>query len=305
MPPDLGAAPPVILSRIGDWLTALRMHQWSKNLLVFVPLFAAHQYQYATAITQTLIATACFCLCASGAYLINDMIDAASDRQHRTKADRPFAAKRLPVAHGVLVAPALVILGISLATFLPPAFALILGGYVLLTLSYSLLIKRLIVIDVAMLATLYTLRIVAGAAAISVPLSAWLIAFSAFLFTSLALVKRHTELTAHTFDDPETALPGRGYAPVHLGAILTVGVITGLMSALTLALYVLSDASAALYTGRNYLWIASPLLLAWVLRMWLLAHRQQMHDDPVVFAMTDKTSLLIGVLITCVYWMAL
>lgn len=274
------------------WLKALRVHQWVKNVLVFLPLLAAHRVFDLHAVLSSVLAFACFGLCASSVYLTNDLLDLSSDRQHRRKKHRPFAAGTLPLYQGPLVAFLLLIAGFGLAFLLAPTFALVLLGYYILTTAYSLKFKQVVMLDVVVLAVLYTTRILAGAAAIQSKLSFWLLAFSMFIFLSLAMIKRYTELLAAQKSDGIKAA-GRGYQVDDLSLIQSLGSASGYLSVLVLALYVDSTASLSLYRHPHYLWLLCPLLLYWISRSWVIAHRGVMHDDPVVFAVMDKVSRVV------------
>ena len=281
------------------WFKALRVHQWLKNVLVFVPLLAAHQFLQPAAVAQAIAAFIIFGVCASSVYVLNDLLDLGADRAHPRKRKRPFASGRLPLVAGIAIAPLLTIVAFVAAYLLNPRFALVLLGYYVLTLAYSLYLKRIAMLDVLVLAGLYTVRIIAGSAAIASGLSFWLLAFSMFLFLSLALVKRYTEVAAQPSNGQEQ-IKGRGYAASDAGLLATLGGASGYLSVLVLALYIDSTASAALYRHPQWLWLMCPLLLYWISRVWIIAHRGAMHDDPVVFAVTDNVSravLVLGALV--------
>ncbi|RUL64282.1 UbiA family prenyltransferase [Dyella dinghuensis] len=271
------------------WLKALRVHQWIKNVLVFLPLLAAHRVFEPHALISAALAFICFGLCASSVYVTNDLLDLAADRQHRRKKHRPFAAGIIPLYLGPVVALLLLVISFSLAWFLTPTFVLVLLGYYVLTTAYSLKFKRMVMLDVIVLAVLYTTRILAGAAAIQSRPSFWLLAFSMFIFLSLAMVKRYTELLAAQKSSSIKAA-GRGYVVEDLSLIQSLGGSSGYLSVLVLALYIDSTASQSLYRHPHYLWLLCPLLLYWISRTWAIAHRGVMHDDPVVFAVMDNVS---------------
>lgn len=271
------------------WMKALRLHQWLKNLLVFLPLLAAHRLFDSSAVLPAGVAFLAFGLCASGVYLLNDLLDLDADRRHPRKRLRPFAAGTLSLHYGVLAAPLLALAGLALALALSPLFAAVLGGYYALTLAYSLRLKRIEMLDVVVLAALYTVRIIGGAAVIGGGLSFWLLAFSMFLFLSLAMLKRYTELLSMQSNGKVDA-SGRGYSVEDLPLIQSLGGASGYLSVLVLALYINSTASEALYRHPRVLWLLCPLLLYWISRVWMKAHRGLMHDDPVVFAVTDRVS---------------
>ncbi|MDR0183630.1 UbiA family prenyltransferase [Lysobacter arvi] len=279
-------------SRVRAWLKAIRLHQWLKNILVFVPLLASHQFFDIAVIAKSVLAFVAFGLCASGTYLLNDMLDLASDRAHHSKRRRPFAAGDLPVLHGMAVAPALTLLGFAIAIFCNPLFALVLALYYLTTLAYSFRLKRIVMVDVITLAALYTIRIIGGAAAIETALSFWLLAFSMFMFLSLAMLKRYTELVAMRRDGRSHA-KGRDYSVDDLSLVQSLGGACGYIAVLVACLYINSETSAELYRRPELLWLLCPMLLYWVSRAWLMAHRGKMHDDPLVFAARDRISLVL------------
>lgn len=241
---------------------------------------------------NSITAFLAFGLCASGVYLLNDLLDLDADRRHARKRLRPFAAGTLPLASGLLLAPLLALAGLGLAFAVSPPFAGVLAAYYTLTLAYSLQLKRVVMLDVVVLAALYTVRIIGGAVVIGGGLSFWLLAFSMFLFLSLAMLKRYTELHG-LIETGKTGASGRGYAVDDIALIQSLGGASGYMSVLVLALYINSTASEALYRHPQVLWLLCPLLLYWISRVWLIAHRGLMHDDPVVFALVDRVSRVI------------
>ncbi|WP_353236180.1 UbiA family prenyltransferase [Diaphorobacter ruginosibacter] len=271
----------------------LRVHQWLKNLLLFIPLLAAHEWFNVEAMEQLLVAFFSFNLCASSVYIANDLLDLDSDRMHPRKRNRPFASGLVPVWYGVAVAPLLLVVSAVLAAWVGWAFLAWLAVYFALTCAYSWTLKRLILVDCLTLALLYTLRIVAGAAAIQMGLSFWLLAFSVFLFLSLAFVKRYAEIELQVLSGKEK-LHGRGYLTTDAPLIQTMGITAGYSSVLVLALYLNSDAVSKLYASVEIVWVAVPVMIFWVSWMWMQAHRGNMHDDPLVFAMKDRTSLAAG-----------
>ncbi len=287
------------------WLKAMRLHQWVKNFLIFVPLVAAHRVQELPLLIAAATAFVCFGLCASSVYLLNDLIDLADDRHHPRKRLRPFAAGQLSLLSGVWMVPILLMLAFALALWrLPLVFAIGLASYYLLTLAYSLVLKRIMVIDVATLAGLYTLRIIVGGVALAIPLSFWLLAFSVFMFLSLALVKRYAELFQNRARGETGKARGRGYYPDDLPMIGALGAAAGYIAVMVLALYINEAHTKTLYHQPIVIWLACPLLLVWISRVWMLAHRGEMNEDPVVFAVRDQVSLLIGALTALVFWVA-
>lgn len=285
-----------------DYAKALRLHQWLKNLLIFVPAIAAHLF--GAPLLSALIAFFSFSLCASSVYLLNDLLDLKSDREHRTKSRRAFASGKIPLVQGIVLVPVLLAGAASLAALLPLRFAIVLAGYYVLTLAYSFWLKRQMLVDVVTLACLYGVRLLAGGAAVGVTLSPWLGALSVFLFLSLALIKRCTELGERQRagrGDP----PGRGYRLADLSALQSMAAASGYLSILVLALYFNSPAVVALYSWPNRMWLICVLALYWISRVLLLSHRGDMHDDPVVFAATDRVSLLTAVAVGAVVLISL
>jgi 4-hydroxybenzoate polyprenyltransferase/phosphoserine phosphatase len=295
----LGEAP-TPLGRARVWARALRVHQWAKNVLVFVPMFAAHQLGAPT-LWRAVTAFVAFSLCASSVYVLNDLLDLPHDRQHPTKRHRPFASAALPLGQ----APAMIALclggGFVLALTLPLRFLLMLAVYYACTVTYSFGLKRKPVWDVIMLALLYTLRVFAGSAATGIRISPWLLAFSMFLFFSLAVVKRQTELVQHLKSGKGEKLSGRGYMVEDLGMLSSMAASSGYMAVMVMALYVNSADVLPLYRHPSALWILCPMLLFWVSRVLMLSHRGLLHDDPVVFALRDRVSLLIGAVALCAF----
>ena len=282
-------------SGVKTWLRAMRLHQWVKNLLIFVPPMLAHEFINPGVMLQAMLAFLAFGLCASSVYLVNDLLDLGSDRRHPRKRTRPFAAGELQVRDGVLVALLLLALSIGLALAINPYFALVLATYYSVTWAYSLRLKRIALIDVMVLAGLYTLRIIAGSAACLIVPSFWLLGFSVFLFLSLGIVKRFAELEDARQAGKATAL-GRGYGAEDLSLLQSLGTAAGYSAVVVMALYVNSAASANLYTHPKALWLLCPIMLFWISRVWLLTARGQMHDDPIVFALKDRASLVLAAL---------
>ncbi len=295
------AAPTRLLALV----RALRPHQWVKNLLVFVPAILDHKLFLTEPMTKSATAFGAFCCAASSAYLLNDILDLEADRRHPTKRHRPFAAGTLPVGVGLVLVPVLLGLafGVSLAR-LPAPFVELLALYVVLTTTYSLYLKRIAVVDVLVLAGLYTLRVLAGIAAAQVRFSTWLLAFSMFLFLSLAFLKRFTEVSAMDGAASEQ-VRRRGYIRGDREWLGSMGSASGYLSVLVLALYINSEQVVALYRNPLLLWLVCPLLLFWTSRMWLLAHRGQIHDDPIVATVRDPASYVLGALVALVMFAAL
>ncbi len=272
---------------------ALRPHQWAKNALILVPVLAAHRVSEPGKLVDALTAVVAFCLCASSVYVVNDLLDLAADRAHHRKSKRSFAAGDLSLLTGWALAPLLLVAAMLFAAFLPLKFLLVFATYYVSTLAYSFTLKGRVLIDTLTLAGLYTLRIIAGAAAVSVPLSFWLLLFSVFLFLSLAFVKRFTELDSLRRDQRLRAA-GRGYHVEDLAILQSLGTAAGYLSVLVLALYINSPAIEPLYRRPKIIWMLCVLMLYWISRVWMKAQRGEMHDDPVVFALKDRVSLGVG-----------
>lgn len=286
---------PILLADAKPSLPALvrvlRLHQWSKNALLFLPILAAHHLDDRAALLRVALGFLSFGLVASSVYVLNDMVDVESDRSHPRKRLRPFASGALRLGAGFALVPGLLAAGAGIALLLPPMFGVALTAYWFTTLAYSLRIKRVVILDVLVLAALYTVRIYAGAFAAGVPVSEWLASFALFFFLSLAILKRASELAKAT-----QAVPGRGYRPDDRVPVSAMGVASGYVSVLVLALYVTSQDVRRLYTQPAWLWMLCVLVLYWISRMWLLAWRGEVDDDPVVFAIRDPASWVVAVL---------
>jgi 4-hydroxybenzoate polyprenyltransferase len=286
-------------------INALRIHQWAKNLLLFVPLLSSHRIMETQLLLSGLLAFIAFGACASSVYLLNDLLDLPDDRQHPSKCKRPLAAGTLPMVHALILIPVLLLGAFVVALWLLPVqFAGVLAAYYILTLTYSLWLKRVVMLDVVTLAMLYTVRVVAGAAAMSLVATFWILAFCVFIFLSLAFVKRYTELCDARQKGKTEKSFGRGYYPADFELLASLGGASGYISVLVLALYINDAASGTLYQSQKWMWAACPLLLFWLSRVWLLAHRGQMHDDPIVFALRDNVSRWVGAAFMLVFVLA-
>ena len=271
---------------------ALRPHQWAKNILLLVPLVTSHKLFEWPLLVYALTAFVTFSVSASAVYILNDLVDLQADRRHRSKRFRPFASGRVSIPAGGATAAALLVLGVGGSLLLPPVFTGLLLFYLVLTTAYSFSLKRKPMVDVICLATLYSLRIFAGGAAVSVTISPWLLAFSMFFFLSLAFAKRYTEL--ELAQEADGNLANRGYLAPDLDLIRTMGPASGLLSVLVFCLYINSPDVRALYHRPELLWLACPFLLYWISRLWLFACRGFLEDDPVLFALRDRNSYLTG-----------
>jgi len=287
-------------------LEAMRVHQWLKNILIFLPLLADQSFNEPSRVFTSLLAFVVFSLAASGAYLINDLLDPDADRLHATKRQRPLASGRLRLS----TVPGLVLLlegtaaGLA-AIYLPLGFLGVLGGYLVMTTLYSLRLKGVVLIDVLLLAGLYTIRVVAGAAATGITLSMWILAFSMFLFLSLALVKRYGELFALiSAGSGEEGLPARSYRKNDLPILVSMGTASGYLSVLVMALYIVSGEAAQRYSDFGLIWLFCPLLLYWISRTWIVVGRHEMHEDPLVWAVRDQTSRWVALVAAIILLMA-
>lgn len=288
------------------WMQAFRIHQWSKNLLVFIPLFASHRYTEGSSLLESTISFVCFCLCASSIYLLNDFIDLDNDRNHYHKRNRPFAAGNLSVRMGMFAACWLFATGIGLGLMtLSTNFSLALFTYCALSIAYSLLLKSMIIVDVIILASLYTLRIIAGTFSLNLSLSFWLLIFSIFFFFSLALLKRYTEIFNTIKNTDNKLINGRGYQTGDKDIISSLGVSSGFTALLVLMLYLHDPLISQFYVNPKILWLTCPIFLFWLSRLWILAHRGKLNEDPVLFALRDLPSISLITLIGVLFWLSL
>lgn len=274
-------------------LKALRPHQWVKNVLLFVPLLLSRHYIDIDKTIAAFIAFTSFSLCASSVYIFNDLLDIEADRLHPRKRKRPFASGAIPLLFGPPLALGLLLLAFSIAIlWLPIAYVGVLGLYMVVTTAYSASLKSKLLVDVFILAALYTLRIFAGGVATGLTVSEWLLAFSIFMFTSLAFAKRYVEMS-RLLAEGKTSAHGRGYEVGDIPLLESFGATSGYLSVLVFAFYI-HDGLPGFYTHRGWLWLSCPLLLFWISRLWFLAKRGELNDDPVVYAVTDRVSLAVG-----------
>ena len=273
------------------WMKLLRVHQWAKNTLVLVPLVTAQHFDLVS-LSKVIGAFSAFSLAASATYILNDLVDLDADRKHPSKRQRPLAAGTVPVFAAMFLALLFLVVALGGALAIAPLFAAVLVGYLLLTTVYTFFLKRKMMVDIVVLASLYTIRVIGGAAAISVPVSEWLLIFSMFIFMSLALMKRYVELAARIDNDlPDPS--NRNYRKSDLGIVAALAAAAGFNAVTIFALYVSSD-RVVLHEYRHpqALWLVCPILIYWLSRTLLMAHRRQVDDDPIVFAMRDRNSLL-------------
>jgi len=302
---DINSYELVDSDKSNDWLKAIRIHQWAKNILVFVPLFLSHQYINLHLLIAGFQAFILFGFCASSVYVLNDLLDLQDDRKHTYKKFRPFAAGNLSIKSGLLVSILLLFLSFALSILmLPLIFVFWLFIYYILTLVYSVLLKRYVVIDVVTLSILHTLRIIAGAMALNIELSFWLLAFSMFIFLSLAMAKRYAELYELKSTNINEKVHGRGYLASDKQIIASFGTASGYISVLVLALYLNDADTIKYYSNLEIIWFLCPLLLTWISRIWLLSTRGLMNEDPVIFAMHDKFSLYIFAILGILFFIA-
>lgn len=281
-----------------SWRTVakmLRVHQWLKNTLIVVPMALSHEYFNLSMLWSCLLAFFSFSFAASAIYIVNDFFDLGLDRKHPTKRNRPLASGVVSVPFGMAAIAALLPLSFLVAAFLPPSFFLVLLAYLAATTAYSFSIKRMLLLDVLVLAGLYTMRIVAGTVATGVDVSFWLLAFSVFFFLSLALVKRYVELRSSDLVEGER-IAGRGYRPEDQDIIAQAGMASAFSAVLVLALYIDSDSVREQYSHPWMIWPLAPIVLYMAMRVWILARRNEMHDDPVVFIIRDWRSQLMGLI---------
>ena len=289
---DIGnpeAAEVTTRTRLHRYVSMARPHQWAKNSLLIVPLVTAHKFT-AEALASIILAIVAFSLAASSAYVFNDLIDLRADRSHPSKWQRPFASGAVAASHGLAFAPILLAVAAGIVLLMPWRFGAVLAAYVAANLAYSLLLKRIMLIDVMTLAGLYTLRVIAGAAAIGVSVSAWLLVFSMFIFLALALLKRHSEMVLRVAEGlPDPA--NRDYRAADLPVLIALAAASGCAAVVVMALYIASPEQLLLYRHPPWVYLVCPLLLYWVARLLMRSNRGELPDDPVVFALKDPISL--------------
>ena len=291
-------------SRLPAWLLALRPQHWVKNVLVIVPLAAAHQLGDFTLLARVAMAFAAFSMCASGQYVLNDLFDLEADRTHPSKRKRPLASGEMTRTAAFAVIAVMWLASGLIAVQLGAAFAGVLAAYVLLMIAYSVRLKHVVLLDAVLLAAGYSARVAAGAAAVSILPSTWLIAFCLFLFYSLALIKRYAEL-AHNRDSQGPSAHARGYEAVDLPVVATFGIASGYLAVLVLAMYLTSGGiHGGLYGHPSFIALTAVLLLYWISYLWLVANRGHMPEDPVLFALRDSRSWVLVLLMGICAWLA-
>lgn len=276
---------------IRNYLKAIRLHQWVKNLLVFIPFFLDHRFNDSNAFIPLVLAFLCLSLIASFTYIINDLLDLESDRQNQYKSNRPFASCLISIKQAVVLMSFLLVGIVVLLSLLSFPVIVVLLVYLFTTLSYSFYFKRIAILDVTILAGLFSLRVITGVVSIDVEWSFWLLAFSMFFFLSLAFAKRYSEVDNLRIEGRDSTV-GRGYVVDDLPMLNNSGIATGYISILVIALYIESEKVREMYTHPEILWLICPVLLFWIGRIWLITGRGEMHEDPIVFAIKDKVSIL-------------
>lgn len=288
-----------------NWLRLMRVHQWSKNVLMFVPLLLAHRYDDLEAIFRVVIGFLVMGLVASATYIVNDLSDLEADRLHATKRRRPLAAAEISSSAGALFAAVIGLVGLIGAFMLDGRFAFVLVMYVVLTLSYSVRLKVIALLDAFVLGLLYMTRIVMGVVLIGVAASPWLLTFSLFFFFSLSMAKRHVEIIRAAERAHVGRIKGRGYEASDAPLTLALGISASLAAVLLLFLYVVNDAYPVdFYKHPQWLWAIGPLVFLWTSRIWLKSHRGKLDDDPVTFAISDPPSWLIGATVATAFALA-
>jgi 4-hydroxybenzoate polyprenyltransferase len=280
---------PRSFSALREALHAMRCHQWVKNLLVFVPAITSHTIFEAPVAAKAALAFVSFGFCASAAYILNDLLDLEDDRRHPTNKKRPFASGRMSIGSGILLAIGCVAASAATASFISRSLVAALIIYLALTSLYSFYLKRMVVLDVLILALLYTLRVVAGSVATGIVLSPWLLSFAFFLFLGLAFSKRAADLVQHR-QNGRNVLPGRGYLTIDLDAVCIAGMCSGFLSALVLALYISSDSVQWLYRRPALLWGLQPILLYYLTRLWIVCRRGELTEDPIAYAFREPST---------------
>jgi 4-hydroxybenzoate polyprenyltransferase len=284
----------------GSLLRAMRPYQWVKNILIFVPAFTSHEGIRWPILRESLIAFVAFSLCASGTYIVNDLLDLEEDRAHASKKFRPFASGEISIGFGIFAAVVCLAGGIALAAAAGRAVPLLIALYIVAALAYSMRIKRVLLLDVLTLALLYTMRVIVGHVATQIPFSVWLLSFAFFLFLSLAFCKRAGELfklMKRQDKGRDVTIPGRGYRSADLPIISTAGMCSGFLSSLVFALYINSDAVTLLYRHPAFLWGILPLLLYYIVRIWIVCGRGELDDDPILYTAKSASTYFIAVLV--------
>ena len=285
-------------------LNALRVHHWIKNFLLFIPLLTAHKYYDLDLVLILCLAFLSFSLCASSIYIFNDILDIDNDRLHPNKKNRPFASNKLSIRTGTIIASFTVLIGLILSMIISKLFAICLLGYLILSMAYSLFLKSIKYLDCVILVTLYILRIYSGGIVVNIIPSFWLILFSILIFMSLAFAKRYIELNIHYSGKENLKISGRNYSIKDLRKLYFAGITSGYISVLILAIYLGSETVVRLYQSPIFIWIAVPLLLIWISLVWKKSKDKKIHDDPIMFSIKNKWSIIIIFLIFLCFFLA-
>lgn len=290
-------------NKINACLRVIRPYHFTKNFLLFIPLFAGHQYFNSVALGNLFLGFLIFCLLASSAYLVNDLVDLENDKQHLNKKKRPFAAGELPIGVGIILAPCIAIVALCISWYLPLSFLIVAISYYLLALLYSFFIKQKKWLDVILLAVLYSIRIFAGMTLIKKGFSLWLIFFVLFLFFSLALLKRYAELHIMELEN-KVSLLGRSYQLNDISRLIFLGHLSGYLSIIVFIFYIYSTKVKLFYQSPLLLWLICPCLFMWLKHVWKFAEQGKICDDPVVFTVRDNYSWAILAIIVMVSLLA-
>ena len=285
-------------------LNALRVHHWIKNFLLFIPLLTAHKFNDLDLVLILCLAFLSFSFCASSIYIFNDILDIANDKLHPNKKNRPFASNKLSIRTGKIIASFTLFLGLILSISISKLFAICLLGYLVLSMAYSLFLKSIKYLDCLILVTFYILRIYSGGIVVNIIPSFWLIVFSIFIFLSLAFAKRYIELNIHYSGKENLKISGRNYSIKDLRKLYFAGISSGYISVLILAIYLGSETVVRLYQSPIFIWIAVPLLLIWISLVWKKSKDKKIHDDPIMFSIKDKWSIIIILLFFLCFFLA-
>lgn len=290
---------------ITQWIKAFRIHQWVKNTLIFLPLLAAHEMTNVRVVLDAITAFVFFSILTSGVYVLNDINDRFEDSKHPLKRNRPFASGSLSPIYGYILATVFILGSISLCYYILGAdIAVVMIIYFCITTAYTYAMRKYWIIDVIILALLYTIRIIVGGVATQIELTFWILAFSMFIFFSLAMVKRYVELSEMAENGEVDSIYGRGYLKSDMPIIASMGSGSGYLAVAVLALYINDLGASHLYSNSQYIWAACPVLLYWITRIWMLAHRGMIKHDPLLFAIRDMGSMVVGVILFSIFWMA-
>ncbi len=281
--------------KIKTFLKQIRIHQWSKNLLLLVPILTAHKIDNLTPFFNVTLAFIAFSLVASGIYILNDLMDLEADRKHPLKKHRPIASGHMHILVAGYSMIALIITGITISIFLPAPFLIIIALYIIINITYSLHLKQIPLVDIFVLASLYVIRILAGSAATGIATSSWLFIFATFIFISLALAKRVSELNGLGIRK-KNKVSGRGYITKDKKTLTILGITSGYISLIIFVLYITSNTVTSLYARPNTLWLLLPLFFFWITRIWRLTHKRKMNEDPIIFAIKDMSSYIVATL---------